>query len=222
MASIKTHHLIVYATAGAIALVLGLYAGGLRDNGERQTTAIALQGGTAVGHMHRPMPEFQLTDSSGAAFDRERLLGKWSFFFFGYTNCPDICPMTLAMLANTVEQIDQQNGTGGRAPYQVVFVSVDPQRDKLERLGSYVSYFNPEFVGVTGEPEAIDSLTSQLGILHANVPDPNNPDNYLVDHSASILLVNPAGELEAVLSAPHSADVIASDFQTLVQHYEQG
>lgn len=222
MATIKTHHLIAYLLAGILALVLGLWAGGLRDNGDRQSAGITLQGGTAMGHMHRPIPEFSLVDSTGAAFTTERLRGRWSFIFFGYTHCPDICPMTLAILAGSVREIEKRSGEYGGAPHQVVFVSVDPERDKPESLSNYVSYFNRDFVGVTGTADAIDSLTSQLGILHAKVPDPNDPDNYLVDHSASILLVNPSAELEAVLSAPHSAEVIASDFRTILQNYEQG
>lgn len=222
MAALKTHHIAAYVLAGILALVLGLWAGGLRENGDGEPRGIALQGGTAMGHLHRSIPEFTLADAAGRPFTRERLLGRWSFMFFGYTHCPDICPMTMAILANTAKAIDENAADGSAAPYQVIFVSVDPERDEPEQLNAYVSYFNPDFVGVTGDRSAIESLTSELGILHVRVPDPNNAGNYLVDHSASILLVNPAGELEAILSAPHSAEVMASDFRTLLQQYDRG
>ena len=219
MAGLKTHHFIAYLAAGALALIVGLWAGRLAEHNPPQPT-VELQGGTPLGHMHRAIPEFTLTDHDGQPFDRSRLTGHWTLMFFGYTHCPDICPMTLAVLAATMQELGKLPAAERPAELQVVFVSVDPERDSPEQLKTYTHYFNPNFLGVTGPEAQINALTGALGILHAKVPDPNNPGGYLVDHSASILVVNPRAELEAVLGAPHSAPVIAADLSTLYTHYE--
>lgn len=219
MAGLKTHHLIAYLAAGVLALIVGLWAGRIAEHSP-PGPKVELQGGTALGHVHRAIPQIALTDQDGQPFDRARLEGRWSLLFFGYTHCPDICPMTLAVLAGTMQELDKLPAAERPADLQVVFVSVDPERDTPEQLKTYTQYFNPGFLGVTGTDEQLNALTSALGILHAKVADPNNPTSYLVDHSASILVVNPRAELEAVLSAPHSAPVIAADLRTLYTHYE--
>ncbi len=140
----------------------------------------------------------ELTKQDGAAFTNEDLHGQWSLIFFGYTHCPDICPMTMNVLAEAKKK------SSGDFP-QVVFVSVDPQRDTVDLLDGYVRYFDPEFIGVTGDEKMIQALTLQASVLYMKVPsDSGNENDYLVDHSASILLINPEGQLAAFLSAPHT------------------
>ena len=222
MASLKTHHLIAYTAAAALALILGLWAGGITDNGQLPAPGLELEGGTSLAPDQRPLPRFELSDHNGSAFDNARLSGHWSLLFFGYTHCPDICPTTLVTMANAAKQIDALPGAAGKAQYQMIFVSVDPERDNLEHLKTYVTHFDPDFLGVTGPDDKIKTLTGPLGILHVKVPDPRDPENYLVDHNASILVVNPRGEWEAVLRAPHDAGTIARDFEAIVTHYPQG
>jgi protein SCO1/2 len=214
MSGLKHTHLFAYLSAGALALALGFWAGGMGERGSERA-AIELESGTAMGHAHRPVPSFELADHRGRPFGREQLQGRWSFMFFGYTHCPDICPMTMAVLAQATQEIVSRDPD---ADHQVVFVSVDPQRDEGEQLARYVTYFNPEFVGVTGPKDQIDALTLPLGIVYAQVDNPNGGD-YLVDHSGSILLINPRGEVEALLRAPHTPETIATDFGTLLDHY---
>ncbi len=179
---------------------------------------LSLQAATALREHAKPLPHFSLVDDTGNRFDNGRLAGKWSFMFFGYTRCPDICPTTLAVLEDAMEQIASR---GAAKDAQVVFVSVDPQRDTPDTLKQYVDYFDPAFVGVTGERRALDGFLSALGIPHARFSDPNGGP-YLVDHSASILLVSPAGELVALFSAPHKAELLAGDFLRLRKYYQQG
>ncbi len=164
------------------------------------------------------LPSFQLVDQHGADFTRESLHQHWSLLFFGYTHCPDICPTTMSTLQKTAQQLHNTRLSGGTV--QFVLVSVDPERDTPEHLAQYVSYFNKDFIGVTGSPQAIDDLTRPLGIMHAK-QEATSSDNYLVDHSASILLVDPQARFHAVFSPPHLANNLASDLKKLSNYYEQ-
>ena len=158
----------------------------------------------------RAIQPFALLDHHGDAFTADSLSGQWTFVFFGYTHCPDVCPTTLSVLNSVATRLaDAPDAT------RFVFVTVDPERDTPEVLNRYVSYFNGEFVGVTGEPAAIGELTRQLGIMYMRVEDQGDPASYLVDHTASILLFNPEGHFQALFSPPLDADTIASEFLTI-------
>ena len=158
--------------------------------------------------------DFELTTHLGTSFTLDSLKGKWSLLFFGYTNCPDVCPTTLQTLTRADEQISAN--AADEYQLQVVFVSVDPQRDTPERLAQYVPYFNQSFIGVTGTQNEINRFTQQLGILHMRVDSDDN-ENYLVDHTSSILFFNPNGELRALFSVPHNAKDIAEDVLRITQ-----
>jgi protein SCO1/2 len=148
----------------------------------------------------RHIPDFSLVDHDGAAFGPKRLRGRWSLLFFGFTHCPDICPGTLFDL----QQLDQRLAANGVPPsaYQVVFVSVDPERDDPARLKDYVNYFDPDFIGVTGNHAVMEPLTRTLGIAYRIDDHEAGAGDYGVDHSASVLLVNPEGSLHGVFPAP--------------------
>jgi protein SCO1/2 len=140
------------------------------------------------------------------------LRGQWTFLFFGFVNCPDICPTTLATLAAAREALadlpEAQRPT-------VTLVSVDPRRDTPEVLAHYVAHFDPSFSGITGSVEAINTLTSALGV--AVIIGPAADDgSYAVDHSAAIFLVDPEGRIAALFGTPHEAGTIARDFRRIV------
>lgn len=219
MSSLKIHHLIVLVVAAALGLVVALWTGQLSNNGRHQGATLALERGVSFSAAARDLPEFKLIDQDGAPFTRERFKGQWSLVFFGYTHCPDICPTTLAVLAQAMKPDGALADVAGEVPVRVVFVSVDPQRDDSATLKRYVDYFNPEFIGLTGPEAQIEALTRPLGILHVKADDPNNAQNYLVDHSASVLVINPKGQFQALLSAPHEAPIIARDMRSIVQDY---
>lgn len=172
---------------------------------------------TAATVLHEPMhlPQFRLTDTKGNSFTNSSLQGIWSFLFFGYTYCPDICPTTLALLADTENRLQGQKEKHKR---QYVFVSVDPQRDTIEHLGEYVTYFNPLFKGATGPEQEIQALTKPIGIRYQRSPEQRPAGDYLIDHSATILLVDPDGNLRALISPPHDAAVIAQDFRKITDY----
>ena len=139
----------------------------------------------------RALPDFQLVDNHQQAFTTEQLLGQWSLVFVGYTFCPDVCPTTLAELKSIYPQL---KALPSKYPIQVVFISVDPQRDTPERLNEYVNFFEPEFAGVTGEHKELFPLVRAMGMMYSMSESTDNPD-YLVDHSSSVILVNPQAQV---------------------------
>ena len=152
---------------------------------------------------------FTTTDQNGKIFGLDRLRGKWTFLFFGYTHCPDVCPLTLAVLNEFLNQVNDRY-----RDLQVIFVTVDPQRDDSQRLKKYVNYFNPGFVGLGGSIEQIESLTSQLGVAF-EYGKKSADGNYPVDHSASIFLSDPAGRIVAVFTSPHQVDSIRERYKII-------
>ena len=178
-------------------------------------SGLAPAGGPPVEGMLWPptktLANFDLIDNKGKAFNLERLHGKWSFLFFGYTHCPDLCPATMNVFKLVARQIaaDHQNGDT-----QFVFVTVDPARDTPKQLDNYVTYFNPEFIGVGGSDHQIEGLTSQLGVVHMRVKNDGGA-NYQMDHSAAIMLVGPKTRLLAVFSPPHVPREIAARYEAI-------
>ncbi len=161
---------------------------------------------------------FNTIDHTGAQFGLEQLIGQWSFLFFGYTNCPDVCPITLSVMNNVHKRLDKQNLESNA---QTIFISVDPDRDTTEQLKIYVNYFNPEFIGLGGTSEQITSLTRQIGIAYMHGVKTSNGE-YSVDHSASVFLVDPMGRLVAIFSAPQQVDDVLQRFlaiQSFIQDH---
>lgn len=165
----------------------------------------------------KPVQPFKLEDASGQAFTNKQLEGHWSMVFFGYTHCPDVCPTTLQTLATTLKHMSQTDPE--QELPQVIFISVDPERDSMDRLKQYVGYFNNKFIGVSGDPTQLQALSSQLGIIYAKVKTGSDGD-YLVDHSAAILLFDPDGQLRALFSVPHDPDKISRDFLAIKKYFE--
>lgn len=162
----------------------------------------------------RPLPDFELRTAEGETLTPADLEGRWSLMFFGFTNCPDICPDTLAVLDAAIESLDTMGAT---SKPRVVFVSVDPARDDAEALRDYVRWFDEDFVGATGDDEVLKSLTRDLGIFYAlDEPDPDT-GFYTVDHSASILIVNPEGRVYGRFAPPLDRQAIAADLFALAR-----
>lgn len=160
----------------------------------------------------RPLTPFALTDHRQRDFNLARLQGKWSFLFFGFTHCPDICPTTLAEMARVRDEIARS--TAGVKDVQFVFVSVDPGRDTAARLGQYVGHFHADFVGVRGEDAQIRNLAGQLGAEYRVEVAPG-VENYPVFHAAAVFLLDPRARYHAVFTSPHDAEVISRRFEVL-------
>jgi protein SCO1 len=134
-------------------------------------------------------------------FDHDALKGKWTFTFFGYTHCPDICPTTLAVFKRFYSQLP----VGFRKDTNIVFMTVDPERDTQPKLAEYMPFFDKDFIGVTGDVNSIDFFARQLGAVFVKSKDENNPENYLMDHTAKIFLTNKLGQRFAIFSPEHTA-----------------
>jgi protein SCO1/2 len=159
----------------------------------------------------RPISNLALVDHDGNPFDATRLKNRWSLLFFGFTNCPDVCPATLTVLAQVEKKL--QHLPESQRP-QIVLATVDPQRDTPEHLKKYVSHFSPSFIGVTGSSEAVEDFTRVMMVPVAIQQLPNG--GYTVDHSAAIFLIDPNGAIHALFSTPHDAAKIAADYRRLV------
>lgn len=152
-----------------------------------------------------PLPEFSLLDQSGNSVGADVFKGQWNLVFFGFTNCPDVCPTTLQILSNVQRKLAELNKSAPR----IVLVSVDPERDTPELLRRYLNYFGEDHLGLTGELGEIKKLTSALGIFFEK--SSGEEENYGVDHSAAVILINPDGEFSGLFSAPHDIDAYTHD-----------
>lgn len=168
----------------------------------------------------KPIKDFSLTNTDGKPFTRESLKNHWTFLFFGFTRCGYVCPTSMTALKQVYAEL-QKNASVPKP--QTVFVSIDPERDDLARIRKYVTSFNQDFTGATGTKAALHQLTSQLGILYMKITRVNqktkSSNDYDIDHTGSILLVDPEGELIAVFSMPHQPDRIAKDYKAITSHY---
>ncbi len=164
----------------------------------------------------RDVASFSLEDHTGAAFDNESLKGKWSFLFFGFTHCPDICPTTMSEMGQAerqMRQADPELADGFRG----VLVSVDPERDTSEQLQSYVSAFSPSFLGVRGDIAATGVFAQQVNVAFAKVPTPDG--RYTMDHSGQIVIINPEGHYHGFIKLPHQAETIRLAYQSLAARF---
>jgi len=154
-----------------------------------------------------------LIKDDGKVFTLDDLTGHWSLLFFGYTHCPDICPVTMGVVA----QAKKTAAADGKTFPDVFFVSVDPERDKVKMLGEYVQYFDKDFIGVTGDKDLIKALALQMSVVNMKMPVADTNDSaYLVDHSAALLLLNPEGKLVAFLNPPHDPKTILEDIEKVI------
>ena len=212
MMSNSKNSIRLVAIIALIAVAAGIY---LQQNKEPAralpalTKAVILPNPKALNYV-------DFIDQDGAPFNIENLQGYWNIIFFGFTNCPDICPTTMRTLALVKKQLTEQNKWGN---YRVIMVSVDPERDTQERLKNYVPYFDEDFIGLRGDIDTTTEFAKQLGILF--VKQKSEDGFYQVDHGASLILINPAGEMAGVITAPHKQDQISSDLILLEDYFAE-
>jgi len=174
------------------------------------TSTPVLESGTWISPA-RPLPAFALVDEDGRAAGPERFLGRWTLVFFGFTHCPEACPTTLALLG-TVRRALAATLPMEQLP-AVLLISVDPERDTPSMLKSYLAGFDPSFTGLTGNPESVRAFATALGVPYRKIP---MEGDYMMDHSTAIMLVNPKGQLAALFTGPHVADVLLRDLRRSV------
>ncbi|MBE0484149.1 MAG: SCO family protein [Bacterioplanes sp.] len=156
--------------------------------------------------------DFNFINQYGDAVTQADLLGRWQLVFFGFTFCPDICPTTLADLSRSYRQLSAAD----QAQWHVVLVSIDPERDTPEMLQPYMQYFNSEFIALTGNPEALPTLASELNAFYARAERPDGMA-YLMDHSANLALIDPQGRYRGFIEPPHDAARMVPILETVLK-----
>jgi protein SCO1 len=167
----------------------------------------------------RELKPFELTSHRDETFSNAELDGHWSWVFFGYTSCPDVCPTTLQEINFVYDDLKAIAGNT-----QVLLVSVDPLRDTTDKLSQYIQYFNQEFIALRGGHDVLFPFARNVGLMYAIV-DEVEKEGYLVDHSASLVLVNPEGKIAAIFKPKHelgqlptvSGDDLVEDFRKIVK-----
>jgi protein SCO1/2 len=163
----------------------------------------------------KEIEEFQLMDDRGKAFTKNNLKNRWTLMFFGFTNCGYVCPTTMAELNKMVKTL-QKKLPNKKLP-QVVLVSVDPERDSVKKMHDYVKVFNPKFIGVRADLKNTQEFEKQLHIAAVKMQPQGAPKNqYMVNHSADIILFNPEGKVQAYLSYPHESEQMVKDYQLIL------
>lgn len=207
--------LFLFIAIAILALCFGVWS--QHNLSSQKSAPLALDTAT-IFSQPRAISPFQLTDNHDQPFTLANLQGHWSILFFGFTHCPELCPTTLATL-NQAYQLLQKDHPDQVLP-QVVFISVDPEQDTSQRITTYLSSFNPHFIGATGTPAALDKLTQELSVMYTKTNPLNTNDvdasEYSIDHSGTLLIVNPAGQFYGVFTTPHNANKIAHDIKVIM------
>mgnify|MGYP001054374529 CR=1 FL=1 len=159
----------------------------------------------------RAVPALDLVDQDGKPLGPDFFKGHWTLVFFGFTQCPDVCPTTLTTLAEAMKQLGPDADR-----VQGVFVTVDPERDTAELLKQYVPAFDPRFVGLRGDAAQTEAVAKEFRIIFQKVPG-RTPETYTVDHSAGIFLFDPAGRLRVYEGHGQPPDVLAHDLRLLLE-----
>ena len=154
---------------------------------------------------------FTLTDQSGARFSSAKLEGKYRMVYFGYTFCPDVCPVDLQQIGLALKRLEAEDSDRA-ARVQPLFVTTDPARDTPAVLKEYVAAFHPRLIGLTGSPEEIAAVSKAYGVWSAKQETEGSSD-YLVNHSRTAILFGPKGEPIAILPHQEGADAILAELK---------
>ncbi len=162
----------------------------------------------------KPIEQFSLIDSTEKPFSESSLLGHWTLMFFGYATCPDTCPKTLAVISEAWKQLPK---TITEDSLRFLFISLNPKTDTPQTLKGFLNRFDSSFVGLTGEPSVIQKLGKSCGIYSWEDPKTQSAHVKIIDHSATLLLLNPQGEIQAFFSPPHEPKAIAEDLKAILK-----
>lgn len=160
------------------------------------------------------LPSFELQSTHGLPFTNAGLQGQWSLLFSGYTQCPDVCPTTLSLLIQL-----QQDWPAASQPFTIVFVTVDPQQDGLADMRAYLEYFGDQVVGLTGRETQLNGLLQSIGfypVTNKRLEAAKASESRLLRHSGAVALINPQGELHALLRAPLSLVMLQAQLQQIL------
>lgn len=164
----------------------------------------------------RPLPAFALRTQHGEAFGPQDFRGQWNFVFFGFLQCPDVCPTTLSALRAFRRAELAQDPEAAR--HRFVFVSVDPGHDSAEAIGAYLGFFDPDFIGLHGPQDALTPLLQGLSIMAVPVESPGGGRS--IDHTSSVIVIDPSGHAVGALPPPHEPQAMQARFARLRAYLE--
>lgn len=197
--------ILVIAIAAGLGLALSqrLFSPGAQSNAVKPALSVA-----NIIDSPRALPAFTLQSANGA-LTAEQLKGSWTVVFIGFTHCPDVCPTTLADLARA-----QTIWAASKRPDKpkLLFVSIDPERDNPALLAEYAAFFHQDTLTATAQEPQLSEFTRALGLVYMKVPQ---ADSYTMDHSATLVLLNPKSEFAGIIRPPLNPDAIAKDLLTL-------
>ena len=197
-----TWGIVLLAVVVVVALILGFVLFVPRP--------VTMQYGTLLDTTE-PVADFTLNSSLGKPVALSDFRGEHVLLYFGYTNCPDVCPLTLAEIK------DARKRLGDKAEaVQPLFITLDPGRDTPERLAAYLEFFDPAIIGLAGTLEEIQSLATRFGIFFEQ-RDSGSAGGYLVDHTSVVIVIDPEGRLRAIFPNGVTGEQMASDLQSLLQ-----
>ena len=190
----------------SVLVILAAIAGVLTAKYQQPRTAPEIAG--LLWPEPKTLSPFTLVSHENKPFTLDDLRGNWSLLFFGFTHCPDVCPISLAVMDKVQQRLEQTRDV------RFVFVTVDPERDTPARMSQYLASFNPAFIGLGGSAGQIAGLTKRIGLPYF-LDKTESRENYLVDHGASLFLVDPQGRLVGIFSAPHEERDVAERFSRI-------
>ncbi len=161
----------------------------------------------------KPIPPFALVDTNGRSFNEQSLFGHWSLLFFGYAACPETCPKTLAIINDVWQHMPEAHAHN---PIRFLFISLDPKTDTVPKLKEFLGRFNPKFIGLTGDKPSIDNLSKSCSIYAWE--DPNSKVIKKIDHSATLILVDPRGRIRALFTPPYLKENLINDLQAIIKN----
>ncbi|MCB1555419.1 MAG: SCO family protein [Xanthomonadales bacterium] len=200
---------LAVALAAGLGLVAAQHFWGSAPAPRSGTPAPALRG-TLLYPQPRAVADFALQRADGSALTRADLLGHWTVLFIGFTHCPDVCPTTLGLLAEVTKRWPEAQ----QRP-QVLFVAVDPERDTAEKAQEYASFFDPEFIGASGDLAELEQFSRGFGMVFMKTALPDG--GYTIDHSSSLSLIGPDATLRGVMRPPLQPDAITADLGALMR-----
>ena len=202
--------LTVGVLLAGIALLLGLFVRQFVAP-ERLDPRWLRDHGAVLFDTPRPLARQQLQDQDGHAFDGSGFAGRWNVLFFGFTHCPDVCPTTLAEMKLVMEKL----GDTGR-DVQVVFVSVDPDRDTSEKMQTYVEHFNPSFLGLSGTIQELEPVWNDYSITREAV-ESDSAFGVIINHTARVFLVDPQGNMRLTFAYQTPVEDIVHDIRLVLE-----
>jgi protein SCO1 len=206
--AMSNRYWISVAAVVVAAALAGVYVARLMS----QPAVPSLESGTSFPKP-RPLADFSLIDTQGAARSPATLRGHPTLVFFGFTHCPDVCPTTLAMLASVQKQVAMPG-------LKVALISVDPERDTPQQLGKYISSFGGDLIGLTGTAPEISKSTKSFGVASSRVDLPGG--GYTMDHSATVFALDTEARIVAVFTPPFNAAALARDVVRLAPVLKSG